>query len=61
VNLPNDGYVPAVDREMNTVVEKFPMKEAYANFPMALDEADHRLFIGFRQNGASMPGRPRRA
>jgi DNA-binding beta-propeller fold protein YncE len=48
VNLPNAGYVAVVDRETGTVIEKIPLKEASANFPMALDEADHRLFIGCR-------------
>jgi outer membrane protein assembly factor BamB len=48
VNVPNAGYVAVVDRETGTVIEKFPLKEAAANFPMALDEANHRLFIGCR-------------
>jgi len=48
VNVPNAGHVAVVDRETGTVIEKFPLKEAHANFPMALDEADHRLFIGCR-------------
>src|SRR6266481_3970419 len=48
VNVPNAGHVAVVDRETGTVIEKIPMKEARANFPMALDEADHRLFIGCR-------------
>jgi outer membrane protein assembly factor BamB len=49
VNVPNAGYVAVVDRETGTVIEKFPLKEAAANFPMALDEANHRLFIGCRK------------
>jgi DNA-binding beta-propeller fold protein YncE len=49
VNVPNAGYVAVVDRETATVIEKFPLKEAFANFPMALDESDHRLFIGCRR------------
>jgi DNA-binding beta-propeller fold protein YncE len=48
VNVPRAGYVAVVDRETGTVIEKFRMKWAFANFPMALDEADHRLFIGCR-------------
>jgi DNA-binding beta-propeller fold protein YncE len=48
VNVPNAGYVAVVDRETGTVIEKFPLKEAVANFPMALDEANHRMFIGCR-------------
>ena len=49
VNVPNAGYVAVVDRETGTVIEKIPLREANANFPMALDEADHRLFIGCRK------------
>jgi YVTN family beta-propeller protein len=49
VNVPNAGYVAVVDRETATVIEKFPLKDAAANFPMALDEADHRLFVGCRK------------
>ena len=48
MNVPNAGHVAVVDRETETVIEKIPMKEARANFPMALDEADSRLFIGCR-------------
>jgi hypothetical protein len=48
VNVPNAGYVGVVDRETKTVIEKIPLREARANFPMALDETDHRLFIGCR-------------
>ncbi len=49
VNVPNAGYVAVIDRETGKVIEKFPMKDAFANFPMALDESDHRLFIGCRR------------
>jgi DNA-binding beta-propeller fold protein YncE len=48
VNVPDAGHVAVVDRESAAVIEKFSLKEAGANFPMALDEADHRLFIGCR-------------
>lgn len=49
VNLPNAGYVAVLDRETATIIEKFPLKEAAANFPMALDGPNHRLFIGCRR------------
>jgi outer membrane protein assembly factor BamB len=49
VNVPNAGYVAVVDRESGTLIGKFTLIEASANFPMALDEADHRLFIGCRR------------
>jgi hypothetical protein len=48
VNVPRALYLAVIDRETGTVTEKFRMKQAFANFPMALDEADHRLFIGCR-------------
>jgi DNA-binding beta-propeller fold protein YncE len=48
VNVPRAGHVAVVDRETGTLIAKFVLTEASANFPMALDEADHRLFIGCR-------------
>jgi hypothetical protein len=48
VNVPNAGHVAVVDRQTKTIIEKIPLKEASTNFSMALDEADHRLFIGCR-------------
>jgi DNA-binding beta-propeller fold protein YncE len=48
VNVPGAGQVAVVDRESGTVIGKFTPTEASANFPMALDEAHHRLFIGCR-------------
>jgi len=49
VNVPGASHVAVVDRETGTVIRKFGLTEASANFPMALDEADHRLFIGCRR------------
>ena len=48
VNLPGAGYVGVVDRQAGKLTSKFTLKGARANFPMALDEADRRLFIGCR-------------
>jgi DNA-binding beta-propeller fold protein YncE len=48
VNVPRAGHVAVIDRETGTIIEKFAVTEASANFPMALDEADQRLFIGCR-------------
>jgi hypothetical protein len=48
VNVPNAGHVAVVDRGTGAVIERFRLNGARANFPMALDEADHRLFIGCR-------------
>jgi DNA-binding beta-propeller fold protein YncE len=49
VNVPTAHQIAVVDREKMAVIAKWPMKEAEANFPMALDEANHRLFIGCRK------------
>jgi YVTN family beta-propeller protein len=48
VNVPSAGQVAVVDRKTATVVENFSLKEAAANFPMALDETNQRLFVGCR-------------
>ena len=48
VNVPDAAHVAVVDRATRRVVGTWPAKELRANFPMALDETDHRLFVGFR-------------
>jgi DNA-binding beta-propeller fold protein YncE len=48
VNVPDSGEVEVVNREKGTVVATWPIKDASENFPMALEEADHRLFVGTR-------------
>jgi YVTN family beta-propeller protein len=49
VNVPSAGQIAVVDRKKREVVGAWPVQGAGANFPMALDEADHRLFIGCRR------------
>jgi len=49
VNVPNAGQVAVVDRPTRQVVTTWALADARANFPMDLDEANHRLFVGFRQ------------
>jgi len=49
VNVPDARQVAVLDREKRAVVETWPMEKYQANFPMALDEANHRLFLGCRQ------------
>jgi DNA-binding beta-propeller fold protein YncE len=49
VNVPEAGNVTVVDRRTRTVKEKWPVTGAKSNFPMALDEANHRLFLGCRK------------
>jgi hypothetical protein len=49
VNLPDAKQIAVVDREKRTVVDHWPMNEFRSNFPMALDEPNHRLFVGCRK------------
>jgi DNA-binding beta-propeller fold protein YncE len=48
VNVPNSRHVAVVDRDKGEVIAKWKTDLAFDNFPMALDEADHRLFVGCR-------------
>jgi DNA-binding beta-propeller fold protein YncE len=49
VNVPTADQIAVVDRGAMKVVATWPVSTAKANFPMALDEANHRLFIGCRR------------
>jgi hypothetical protein len=49
VNVPNAKQIAIVDRAQKTVIAKWPMEKWHGNFPMALDEPKHRLFVGCRQ------------
>lgn len=48
VNVPTAQHVAVVDRSKRQVVQTWPVRGARQNFPMALDEAGKRLFIGAR-------------
>lgn len=45
VNLPKSRKVVVVDREKRTVIASWGTGMAFANYPMTLDEKDHRLFV----------------
>lgn len=49
VNVPSAGVLAVIDRSTMKNVTTFPVTAARACFPMAFDEANHRLFIGCRQ------------
>lgn len=49
VNVLTAKSVAVVDREKRGVIATWLLKSAAANFPMALDEANRRLFVGCRQ------------
>ncbi len=48
VNVPNSRHVAVIDRDKSEVVATWKTDLAFANFPMALDEVNHSLFIGCR-------------
>ncbi len=49
VNIPTARHIAVVDRERRGVVATWPLRDSQANFPMALDESNHRLFVGVRK------------
>jgi DNA-binding beta-propeller fold protein YncE len=48
VNVPNSRHVAVIDRDKGEVIARWQTDLALGNFPMALDEAHHRLFVGCR-------------
>jgi hypothetical protein len=48
VNVPNARHVAVIDRDQGEVIATWKTDLAFGNFPMALDETNHRLFIGCR-------------
>jgi DNA-binding beta-propeller fold protein YncE len=49
VNIPTAQQIAVVDRQKRAVIAAWPTGDATANYPMALDETHHRLFVGFRK------------
>ena len=48
VNVPNSRHVAVIDRDKGEIVATWKTDLAFENFPMALDETNHRLFVGCR-------------
>jgi len=48
VNVPNARQVAVIDRDKTEAITTWKTDSAFGNFPMALDETDHRLFVGCR-------------
>ena len=46
--MPDAQHIAVIDRQLRVVVETWPLKDFRSNFPMALDEGNHRLFVGCR-------------
>ena len=49
VNVPKASNVTVVDRRTRSVTARWPVTGAQQNYPMSLDETNHRLFIGCRK------------
>jgi hypothetical protein len=49
VNVPAKRAIEVVDLELREVVATWPVREAAANFPMAIQGADRRLFVACRE------------
>ena len=49
VNVPGAAQIAVVDRRSMQVTATWAVSSARANYPMALDEANHRVFIGCRR------------
>lgn len=48
VNIPDKQQILVIDLEKKVVTDKWELTQAKSNFPMNLDETNHRLFIGCR-------------
>jgi len=48
VNVPNARNVAVIDQDKGAVTATWKTDLAFGNFPMALDETNHRLFVGCR-------------
>jgi len=48
INVPTASAVVVVDREKRQILSSWRLGTGTMNFPMALDEAHHRLFVGCR-------------
>jgi len=48
-NVPAAGIIAVINRHTMTLEANWPVGGAKANYPMALDEDGHRLFVGCRQ------------
>jgi DNA-binding beta-propeller fold protein YncE len=48
VNIPDLKQIAVINRKTKEIT-RWPLSGLRMNFPMALDEADHRLFVGIRE------------
>jgi YVTN family beta-propeller protein len=48
VNIPDAQILVTIDLDKYTIIDKWKIEIAKENFPIALDETNHRLFLGCR-------------
>jgi WD40 repeat protein len=53
VNIEDKNAVAVMDHEKRTLLATWPLTKGKNNFPIALDERHHRLFVGCRNTDAS--------
>ena len=49
VNVPDAGQIAVLDRTERAIIAHWRLENDHASFPMALDEAHHRLFVACRR------------
>jgi hypothetical protein len=49
INCPDAHEIIVVDRDKRAILAKWPMTEFEKNFPMTLDEANHRVLVAARK------------
>jgi hypothetical protein len=49
MNTPSPSQVLVFDTEKRQIIKTYALKKASANYPLALDEANRRLFVGCRK------------
>ena len=52
MNVPQAQHIAVIDRTTNEQIATWKLGDVNANFPMALDEPDHRLFVATRRPSA---------
>jgi DNA-binding beta-propeller fold protein YncE len=49
INSLRPSQIAVIDTQKNTVIDRFPLKLAEANYPLALDARGGRIFVGCRK------------
>lgn len=52
INVPTAAQIVVIDRSKNAVIGTWSVGDRRSNFPMALDETNHRLFVATRKPAA---------